>query len=128
MDQCSIMAYEDLKKRSKLSRSMAQYLTIFFESKKPLTHLEATELVCKTFNVPKSPTRNGRISELESKGLVSKIDRVVCPVTNMTVNRWIWTGRVIPLTCIEQDGPCRHCHGTGRATIKKFVESEAAHV
>lgn len=113
-DICSIWAYHDIVESGFVGERQAQYLSVFVEENRPLTSDEAAELIKKKFGIGISGSgRGSRLSELEEKGFIIKIDKVKSPHTNHQVNRWKWTGRKQPFEKKLVNIKCPYCQGKG---------------
>lgn len=120
---CSVWAYNDIVASGFTGKRQGQHLYIFARERRPLTHREVTELVKDEFRIW-IDQRGSRVSELEQCGLIRKVDKIKCPVTNMTVNRWQWTGRRVPLESKEAEVKCDKCHGTGKIEVIAYYDPE----
>ena len=120
-DVCSAWAYHDILQSGYLGERQSMYLAVFAESPDPLTAWEATQEIEARFG--KGFSKNGigsRLSELVDMGFLSKHDKVHCPNTQQTVNRWRYTGTKRPKTKRWVSRACPHCNGSGAQTKEEY--------
>lgn len=119
-DDCSIWAYNDIRESGLLGERKSQYLSVFIDSIYPLTHLQATNLVAKRFNIMAGKISTGsgsRLSELEREGFLVKAFKVKCEITGQTVNTWRWTSRKNKLKRVSKILTCPNCKGSGKVKM-----------